>query len=350
MSKKKIFDFCLGNPPYNSDFDEQGNQKKFASPVYNIFMDATFRVADKVELITPARFLFNAGATPEEWNLQRLDDPHFKVLEYSADASKVFPSTDIKGGVAITYRDETKDFGAIGVYTAFEEHGSILKKVKELMTESMAPYISGRGVYQLSEKALREHPEIENIQSKGHKFDIGTGVFKILNDVVFFEKKPKDNSTYIKILGLTASKRNYQYIREDYVKAPESLYNYKVFIPKSNGSGAIGEVLSTPLVGEPLVGATETFISIGNFKTKYEAESCFKYIKSKFTRVMLGVLKVTQDNTKEKWIYVPLQDFTPSSDIDWNKPIHEIDKQLYKKYGLDQHEINFIETNVKEMK
>lgn len=64
---------------------------------------------------------------------------------------------------------------------------------------------------------------------------------------------------------------------------------------------------------------------------------------------MLGTLKVTQDNNKGTWKNVPLQDFTESSDIDWSKSIPEIDQQLYKKYGLNEDEINFIETKVKEM-
>ncbi len=64
---------------------------------------------------------------------------------------------------------------------------------------------------------------------------------------------------------------------------------------------------------------------------------------------MLGVLKVTQDNPAPKWKYVPLQDFTSMSDIDWSQSISDIDKQLYAKYGLDEEEINFIETHVKEM-
>ena len=74
-----------------------------------------------------------------------------------------------------------------------------------------------------------------------------------------------------------------------------------------------------------------------------------KYIKSKFARVILGVLKVTQDNDRGVWKLIPLQDFTQSSDIDWSKSIHEIDLQLYRKYGLDENEIEFIETHVKEM-
>lgn len=129
----------------------------------------------------------------------------------------------------------------------------------------------------------------------------------------------------------------------------ECLGEYKVLLPTSNGSGAIGEVLSTPLVGEPLVGYTRSFIEIGAFDTEFEATACFKYIKSKFARTCLGILKITQDNNKDTWKYVPLQNFTPNSDIDWTKSVHEIDEQLYRKYGLSQEEIDFIESHVKEM-
>lgn len=125
---------------------------------------------------------------------------------------------------------------------------------------------------------------------------------------------------------------------------------YKVILPASNGSGAIGEVLSTPLIGEPFVGYTQTFISFGSFDNLNDAEHALKYIKSKFLRTMLGTMKVTQHNqSKEVWKNVPLQDFTSNSDIDWSKSIAEIDQQLYKKYGLNEEEINFIETKVKEM-
>lgn len=100
-----------------------------------------------------------------------------------------------------------------------------------------------------------------------------------------------------------------------------NLYKYKVIIPASNGSGAIGEVLSTPLIGY-----TQSFIGIGAFDTYIEAEACYKYIKSKFARTMLGILKITQHNHKDTWKYVPVQDFTPNSDIDWTKSIPEIDR------------------------
>lgn len=90
-------------------------------------------------------------------------------------------------------------------------------------------------------------------------------------------------------------------------------------------------------------------MSIGSFDSINEAENVIKYIKTKFARLMLGILKVTQAITPGKFKYVPLQDFTADSDIDWSKSIAEIDQQLYKKYGLTPDEINFIETHVKEM-
>ena len=145
------------------------------------------------------------------------------------------------------------------------------------------------------------------------------------------------------------------YVNKKYIDTEKTNLNYwKVILPKSNGSGAIGEVLSTPLVGGPLVGEppvgyTQSFISFGSFNTEYEAQSLLKYIKTKFARCMLGILKVTQDNNKGTWRYVPLQDFTPASDIDWSKSISEIDRKLYKKYKLEKFEIDFIESRIKEM-
>ena len=129
----------------------------------------------------------------------------------------------------------------------------------------------------------------------------------------------------------------------------ENIDKWKVLVPRANGSGALGEVLSTPLIGEPLIGYTQSFIGIGSFNTEYEAIAAIKYIKSKFARVILGVLKVTQDNDRGVWKMIPLQDFTPASDIDWSQSVANIDKQLYKKYNLSKEEIDFIERNVKEM-
>ena len=124
---------------------------------------------------------------------------------------------------------------------------------------------------------------------------------------------------------------------------------YKVLMASANKDGKYGENLTPPIIGSPRIGNTETFISIGKFNTDKEAQALVKYICSKFARSLLGILKRTHHLTPEVWAYVPLQDFTPSSDIDWSKTIPEIDQQLYRKYGLTKEEIEFIETKVKEM-
>ena len=139
-------------------------------------------------------------------------------------------------------------------------------------------------------------------------------------------------------------------MRKDYLKNHPNLEKYKVFVPSSNGSGKLGEALSSPFVANPNQGHTETYISFGAFDNQVNAENLLKYLKTKFARTMLSIIKITQGNkTKEVWSKVPIQDFTEKSDINWSKSISEIDKQLYKKYELEENEITFIEEKVKEM-
>ncbi len=323
------FDVVIGNPPYQEETKDTSDK-----PIYNYFMSEAYKFADKVCFITPARFLFNAGKTPKKWNSKMLNDEHLKVAYYEQDSSNVFPNTDIKGGVAITYRDAQKNFGKIGTFTHFEELNSILRKVVNNNFESIEPIV---GV-QLDYKFKKEF----NISQVGLK----TNVFNKQKHL-FTDSRVSD--TQIAILGLNGRSRIYKYIEEEYFILPQNHQKWKVYLPTSNGSGAIGEVLSTPLIGEPLIGHTETFIGIGEFDNQEEAENLLKYIKTKFARTMLGTLKITQHNLASTWKNVPLQNFTNNSDIDWSQSIAQIDQQLYKKYGLSEKEIAFIEEKVREM-
>lgn len=338
------FDFVIGNPPYQEETENNGRQP----PVYDKFMEAAYKVGEKTVLITPARFLFNQGGTAKDFNQRMLNDPHLKVLEYEPDASKYFKGVDIKGGVAITLRDETRDFGAIGTFTKYAELNAIQKKVCvnnpdfHLLNKIIHTPIA----YKLSDKFFAEHPELICKLYKPDDNALRTNIFERLTEI-FFDAKPDDGNNYIQVLGLSNSKRTYKWIRRDYVTAPALIGKHKVFIPESNGAGTFGEELSSPLIGEPAQGCTQTFITVGGFDTAAEAEACLSYVKSKFARVMLGILKVTQHNPPATWAKVPMQDFNPAtSDIDWRG---DIDGQLYRKYALDATEIEFIETHVKAM-
>lgn len=349
LSQKQVddfkFDVVIGNPPYQEESTGDGTQ---TPPIYHMFMDEAYKIAERVSFITPGRFLYNAGATPKAWNRKMLEDKHLKVEYFQQDSSKVFANTDIKGGVAVTYRDAGTDFGAIGTFTAFPALNRILKKTLSIDNGSFSSIIFGRNIYQYTDKLHADNPNAEERLSKNHKYDVASNAFDRL-DFIFLDEKPDDGNPYIQMLGLQRNKRVYKWVRRDYISRHPSLNKYKVFVPAANGSGAFGEVLSTPLIGSLFIGSTETFLSVGSFDTKGEAKAVLKYICSKFARTLLGVLKVTQHNTAEKWKYVPLQDFTTTSDIDWSKQVPEIDRQLYKKYGLNKSEIEFIESHVKEM-
>lgn len=357
---KMKFSAVVGNPPYQVVNKGDGNG---ADPIYHLFVDVARTLSIVGTLIHPARCLFNAGKTPKEWNQKILQDSHFKVSAYHAESGDVFPSVDIKGGVAVTEWNEKKNFGEIGFFTTYAEMTAITKKVLQKEFKSFSSLVYPRDLYHLVEKLYVENPWAASRPSKGHRYDVGSNIFDLFSEL-FFEEKPNDDEEYACVFGRIKNERNLKWMKKDYLKLPDNFNAYKVMITKANGSGSFGEPLSAPVIGEPQMGHTLTFLSVGKFSQKNEAEACLKYIKSKFARAMLDTLKVTQDNPRETWNNVPLQDFSSHSDIDWTKStdkvdvaalkkyklnINEIDAQLYAKYKLTPEEITFIETHVKEM-
>lgn len=362
------FDVVVGNPPYQDEVTT--NNRK--TPIYPYFYDLSYKIAKKSALITPARFLFNAGLTSKAWNKKMLNDKHIKVLFYEDNASNVFPNTDIKGGVAIVYRNEDKNFGAIGQFVKNDDVRALYIRIhKTKFTPLSSIMIGGRADFLMNEKFHTAYPNAKNDLLKaiqktaakrgnnipmslapGSDNEIVTSTLEVLS-YAFVSEKPTDNNEYIEVVGVINNKRVSGWVKRDYLTTRRPKKNnidyYKVFIPKSMGSGKFGESLSEPLVGRPGTTSTPTFLRIGMFDTELEAKNCAKYIKTKFARAMLGIKKITQDNPVPVWENVPLQDFTSNSDIDWTMPISKIDQKLYKKYNLDQKEINFIEEKVKTM-
>lgn len=343
MSKK--FDVVIGNPPYQEEAQGEGTRD---TPVYHLFMDAAYEVGKKVILITPARFLFNAGFTPKAWNEKMLADKHLSVPIYVPNSNTLFPETDIKGGIAVTYRDESITHEPIGVFTQFPELTDILQKVVATNHPSFSSQVTSGRAYAFTELMHAQNPAASGLMSRDAQFRISTNTFEQLS-FLYHVNKPEGDHEYAEVFGLFRNNRVSRWIRSDYITGPDSFSAYKVAVPASNGSGALGESLSSPLVLRPNVAVTQTFITIGTFNEQAEAEACLKYVKSKFARTLLGVLKITQHNPAKVWKYVPLQDFTDASDIDWTQSIPKIDQQLYAKYKLTADEVAFIEAHVQAM-
>lgn len=340
------FDFIIGNPPYQEDVQNKGDRP---NPIYDKFMDGAYAVSDVVELIHPARFLFDAGQTPKAWNRRMLNDEHLKVIFYEPDASKVFQNTDIKGGVAITLRNKGKDYGAIGTFTSFPELNHIVQKISKVVGPSprLDSIIASQGLFRFSDKFFAEHPEATDCIGTGTGNKIVSSIMEKLPNVFF--DVPPDEREYVKFLGRIKNQRVYKYILRSYLIENDFIDKYNAFTPEANNSGQYGEALTAAAIGLPQEGCADTFLCVGPFDSEIEPGNFVKYMTTKFFRALLGVKKVTQHCPPAVWSMIPLQDFTPASDIDWSKSIPEIDRQLYAKYGLDDAEIEFIETHVKEM-
>lgn len=341
---KMKFDVIIGNPPYQ---EEAKGTSSSDDPIYHLFMAESYKIADIALFITPARFLFNAGKTPTAWNKEMLNDPHLSVEYYEPESNRIFPNTSIPGGIAVTYRNTNINFGKIGTFVSFPELKSIMEKVWECNPQSIREIIYTQNKFNLQElyKDFPKYKKIIGSDGKDKRFR------QIIMERLDVFTESKNNKDDIRTLGLINRKRVYRFIPRKYVESEDWLDKYKVFVPFSNGaSGTLGReparLISTPVLGKPGDGMTQTFIGIGSYSTEIEGKNLLLYIKSKFARVMLGILKVTQGNKSDTWEYVPLQDFSETSDIDWSKTLAEIDQQLYKKYNLNQEEIDFIEKHV----
>ena len=363
QKKDMKFDAVVGNPPYQESTDGYNRQE----PIYQYFYDSAESIGKKYCLISPARFLFNAGLTKKEWNLKMLNHPNLRVVYYNSNSNELFQNTDIKGGVAAILFDRNKVFGAIQNFIPNDDVRKIVSHfVNSPGVNLPSIMFGGRSDLKFNDEFIKDYPNsvgdrLSKIQEKhpdvtelgpNEEYELKSSTLEVLH-YAFKNEKPKNVNDYYCILGLINGRRGWQWIEKKYMQPRYSqnnnIYKYKVFVPKANGSGTFGEILSTPVVGRPSDSATSTFISIGSFDTEIEADNVLKYLKTKLLRCLLSVLKITQDNPPLKWSLIPIQDFTNKSDIDWSKSVPEIDQQLYKKYQLSTEEIAFIEENVQTM-
>ena len=214
----------------------------------------------------------------------------------------------------------------------------------------MTELISSRDLFHYSDLLFKKYPEKKTINNNNNV--VNSNAFDKFEDI--FTEKPTYNDDIV-FLGRYKSKRAYRYILKEYIEFnPYIAQNKVIFAQTNGGAGTITDAKAAAVMGKPTIsyemsGFTDSFICIGLGDDRKAAENCAKYIHTKFMRALLASLKRTGSITKDKWRNVPLQDFTENSDIDWSKPVADIDQQLYKKYDLTPDEIKFIETHVKEM-
>ena len=338
------FDVVIGNPPYNESISDEEKNISLSKQLFPDFIHMATLISNRyVCLITPSRWFAGKG---QDGSFIRLRDyikknNHIKMITHFEDEKKLFNNVDIKGGVSYFLWDKEYSGNVhFIVYTGNE----IKKQTRPLFMKNQDVIIPNSENNMIIEKVINnDFIPLTKITTGRNAFGI-IGKESVVNKVSSLDRF---SGTY----ELRCKNNEIRWITDDIVNKNREIFNnYKVFISKSAGNpNSDRKVIGYPYLGMQKSACTDSLIPIGSFESKIEAINLQKYLMTKFLRFMVSVVKTSHNVTQIVYKYVPLQDFTNKSDIDWSKPVSDIDQQLYKKYGLSKEEISFIEEKVKEM-
>lgn len=348
QGKKLKFDVIVGNPPYQQS--DVGENKNSASPIYNEFVDIAKGLTPKcLSIIMPTRW-YAGGKDLDAFREQMLNDKHISELHDFLNPDLIFKNINLRGGICYFVRvdtyDNTKDLTKVFTYN---NNLVPILNIRKLKTDDSDILIRHSIAVQILNKikANKGFESSENYISSRKPFNLEANI--ILKSDLFRKSKTKMKNA---VLCYGKGKKVGYLEKDEITKNVEWIEKFKVFTPRANNIGTeLNDDNLNTFIGEPNTICTESYIVIGadlNLDEMSAANLC-KYFTTKFTRFQHSVGKASQDATSKTYKFVPLQDFTNNSDIDWSKTIQEIDQQLYAKYELTIEEIDFIESMIKPM-
>ena len=330
------FKAVVGNPPYQV---MDGGSKASASPIYQLFVESAKKLSPAtISLIMPSKW-FAGGKGLDDFRENTRIDKHMERIYDYVNAKDLFPTASIGGGICYflwrkNYNGKCtftnimaghnstmkRDLDQYDVIVRYNEAVNIIGTAVTEGTKTVADIMLSRNPFGPSSNVRGELLPSEDLI----RLMTSQGIYYVNPDIV------KDNKEYVDAWKVTISKVTCEHAGE----------------PDKNGQL---KVLSSLKTLEPDTICTDSYLIIGKFKTEQEADNLKSYLATKFARFMLLTAVSSINLSKDKFRFVPLQDFTSQSDINWGGQIADIDRQLYAKYHLTEDEIAYIERLIKPM-
>ena len=336
-------DAIVGNPPYQIVDGGHGSSSK---PIYDKFAQLSKKITiHYASLIMPSRWM-TGGKGLDEFRMEMIKDKHVAILHDYMDSASLFTTVQIEGGICYFLWDKSH-IEKCQIYT--HSRNNQITHSERYLAEG------GSDVFIRDSNAVIILNKILSVNEKSFAdMVLPRNPFNVFEEEKIFSSHITGDN--LKLFGRFGYERGIKYLKKNFVvsKNADMVDSWKLFISKADGAaGQLGNPIPAKIIGKAELGdkqtiCTETFLAVAPFVKKYEALNAISYTKTKFFRFMVGIRKL-KNMTRDTYQFVPLQDFTNNSDIDWSKPIKEIDAQLYKKYKLSREEIQFIESMIKPM-
>ena len=336
------FDVIIGNPPYQMS---DGGQGASAPPIYHYFVQQALKLNPRyLCMVIPSRWM-SGGRGLDDFRATMLKDKHLKVLHDYPNSQECFAGVDIKGGVCFFLWDKLAN-GDCRVVTHHTD--SIIETVRPLLEKGLDTFIRYNEQISIIKKIqkFKEKSLSEWLQA-GRFFGFHTKIKWDNEDEGWLQTA--DGKDFIRIYkkwsdqhGVTIHVHGGPFYMklDDIPRNKEFVLVRKVIIPEAGNPDST--ILGRPRVAEPMSCSSNTFIVAihpnGSFSEE-EASNLLTYLKTKTLRMLVASRTTTQHMPPQAYQFVPIQDFSHP----WT------DEMLYKKYGLDEKEIAFIESMIRPM-